>query len=427
MSITEEHNYKHILEYVESRLIPDIDAKKNRGEVFTPLSLINNMLDHLPKKVWSNPNLKWLDPANGIGNFPICVYYRLMDGLKDLFADKKERSKHIIENMLYMIELDPTNVAISRSIFLDGNIEEQDFTKYIKPKSWPEKFDVIMGNPPFKKKFNNANNRVGGSSLWSVFINDSMNILIDNGLLLFITPISWMTGGSNKQSGNILNGIMKKNTMLYLNIEECKKYFNVGSTFSYYLIKKSFENINFNCICKYKNNIYNSQFSNNTFRKLLVIPKCFTNEMITIIEKVQNANKEKFKFHRVRDLDSSSQKKRYILDGKYCVRHKVVDIRKTNWKQECMGKSKVVISMPGYIKATYDKECGCSDATLFMYVKDKKEGDYIIKLLNNKIYQLIINNYRELTGLNNQNNINRLSISNLNDIKFTNNENKLFN
>ena len=66
------------------------------------------MLDHLPNNVWSNPELKWLDPANGIGNFPICVYYRLMRGLKDVdgYTDTATRSRHIITKMLYMIELE---------------------------------------------------------------------------------------------------------------------------------------------------------------------------------------------------------------------------------------------------------------------------------------------------------------------------------
>ena len=41
--------------------------KKNLyGEVFTPIELICEMFDHLPKDIWTNPNLKWLDPANGI-------------------------------------------------------------------------------------------------------------------------------------------------------------------------------------------------------------------------------------------------------------------------------------------------------------------------------------------------------------------------
>ena len=112
---------------------------------------------------------------------------------------------------------------------------------------------------------------------------------------------------------------------------------------------------------------------------------------------------------RLYDLDIR-QKKRYEINGIYDVRHKVVDMRKTYWKQECMNKQKIVISMPGYIKALYDPICGCSDATLFMYVSDKEEADHLISLLNSNVYQFIINNYRELTGLNNHKNINLLTI-----------------
>ena len=84
-----------------------------------------------------------------------------------------------------------------------------------------------------------------GTSLWSEFINFLFPLLIKNGYLLFITPCSWMTGSTNKQSGNILNGIFKKNTLLYLDIERCGRYFNVGSTFSYYLIQKTYKNTPF--------------------------------------------------------------------------------------------------------------------------------------------------------------------------------------
>jgi len=85
------------------------------------------------------------------------------------------------------------------------------------------------------------------------------------------------------------------------------------------------------------------------------------------------------------------------------------------------------MNMPGYIKATYDKECGCSDATLFMYVNNKQHGEKIINLLNSDIYQIIINSYRELTGLNNHKNINRLSIVNIKDIIFSDKEQNIIN
>ena len=92
---------KHIDNYLDVRK----EEKERFGEVFTPTSLIEELLDKLPKSVWKNKNYKWLEPACGIGNFPMIVYKRLMNGLKDEIKSESARSKHIIENMLYMIEL----------------------------------------------------------------------------------------------------------------------------------------------------------------------------------------------------------------------------------------------------------------------------------------------------------------------------------
>lgn len=54
------------MELVDSYLKPSNTEKKMFGEVFTSLELVEEMLDKLPVEVWSNPNLKFLDPANGI-------------------------------------------------------------------------------------------------------------------------------------------------------------------------------------------------------------------------------------------------------------------------------------------------------------------------------------------------------------------------
>jgi hypothetical protein len=81
-----------------------------------------------------------------------------MEGLKSKIPKPQDRSRHIIENMLYMVELDATNVAVSRSIFceredgddINGNISQQDFLAEALPRDWPKVFDVIMGNPPYQ-------------------------------------------------------------------------------------------------------------------------------------------------------------------------------------------------------------------------------------------------------------------------------------
>jgi len=437
---------------IEKHFIPSKEEKKNNAEIPTSIILVEEMLDKVPVEYWSSTTNKTFEPCCGKGNFVLGVVDRMLKGLEHI-EDKKDRCMIVMRN-LYYADITNLNVFITTEIlkchlekYCNGEVLEFSFNKYIGntleldiKTNWNiEGFELVVGNPPYQKNFNNENGRVGGSSLWSEFINHVFPVIVENGFLLFITPCSWMTGGSNKQSGNILNGIMKKNTVMYLNIEECNKYFTVGSTFSYYLVKKSIEDISFTCITKYKKKIYTSLITQSSFRGLKVIPKLFTNLTISIINKVENRNETKFNlqrlydldirrkdryiinkvenrnetkfnFQRLRDLDSSARKDRYIETGIYSIRHKVVDIRKSNYVQECMNKHKIVISMPGYIKTVYDFECGVSDASLFMYSENIEYSNYLIGLLDSKLYKFIINNYRELTGLNNHKNINRLSI-----------------
>jgi hypothetical protein len=414
-------NNRELSNLIDKYLIPQELEKKSNAEVSTPFKLRQEMLDKIPVEFWTSIK-KVFEPCAGKGGFIVDIIDRFMNGLEKTIPDEKERYRTIVEECLYFSDINSTNIFICKLLidpyneyklnYNEGNTLELD----IKEKWDIEGFDAVIGNPPYQKNFNNKNGRVGGSSLWSEFMNNLINKIFDNGLLLFITPCSWMTGSTNKQSGNILKGIFHKNTVLYLDIENCSKYFSVASTFSYYLIKKSFEDIDFNCITYYKKKIYKSIIKQSVFRQLSVIPKLFTNETVNIINKVENKNNNKFNFERNYELDIR-RKERFTENGKYSVRHKVVDIKKSNYYQECcMNKHKVVISMPGYIKPLYDYESGCSDATLFHITKNKLEAENLIQLLNSKLYRFIINNYRELTGLNNHKNINRLCICYVDDL-----------
>jgi site-specific DNA-methyltransferase (adenine-specific) len=84
---------------------------KSNAEVFTPPHLINEMLDTLPEEIWSNPNKTWLDPCAGIGNFSVFVLKRLMEGLSQWEPNEEARKKHILECMLYHVEMNPESVA----------------------------------------------------------------------------------------------------------------------------------------------------------------------------------------------------------------------------------------------------------------------------------------------------------------------------
>jgi type I restriction-modification system DNA methylase subunit len=96
---------QEILDYLENGM-EIIDENKNKyGEVFTPLSLINEILDELPNSIWRNSNVKWLDPAAGIGHFAALVYLRLLKSLVHVIPNERQRKHHILENMLYMVEI----------------------------------------------------------------------------------------------------------------------------------------------------------------------------------------------------------------------------------------------------------------------------------------------------------------------------------
>lgn len=115
---------------------------KENDEVFTPPFLIEKMLDKLDPSVWSDPNKTWLDPSAGIGNFSVIILKRLMIGLENEIPNEEERKKHILENMLFHVEMNPESVEkIQRILNPEGkyklNIKCEDFLEFDKPKINP--------------------------------------------------------------------------------------------------------------------------------------------------------------------------------------------------------------------------------------------------------------------------------------------------
>lgn len=406
---------KEMAKLVEKHLTPSNLEKKKNAEVSTPDKLCKEMLEPLKEEIMKdfkdsngkiNRIYKILEPCCGKGIFLLNIYNFLVE-------NSTLSKKQILEECIYFADISPLNIFICKLLLNPNDEYKLNFqlgdSLKMKWDETPNGFDAVIGNPPYQKNYNNLNGRVGGSSLWSEFLN--YYIGFTKKYLLFITPCSWMTGGSNKQSGNILNGVFKENTLLYLDIENCGKDFKVASTFSYYLIQKNKTDRDITCVCMYKKKIYKSIIKQQMFRNLSAIPKLLCNESISIINKVENKCSNKFNFVRKRDLDSSAKTKLFEPNGKYIVKHKVVELKYTNYFQEnVMNIHKVVISMPGYIKPSYDYESGVTDATLYHIVDNEKSAKYIIEILNSNLYQFIINSYRELTGLNNHKNINRLCL-----------------
>jgi tRNA1(Val) A37 N6-methylase TrmN6 len=230
-------NPKELLELISYCLKPKDLEKKQFGEVFTPMELVNEMLDKLPEEIWKNKNLKWLDPCCGMGNFPIAVYLRLMDSLKDIIKDAKERKKHILENMVYMSELNKKNVLICKQIFdinneyklniYEGNSLEADYDKEFKIKQ----IDIIMGNPPYQ---DDSGNKGKGHTLWVKFVELSLKkLLCENGYLVFVHPSLW------RQPEHDMLKLLKTKQILYLEIHDEKdgqRTFRCSTRYDWYIL-----------------------------------------------------------------------------------------------------------------------------------------------------------------------------------------------
>ena len=87
------------------------------GEVHTDFSLIYKILNLIPNKEFKNPNKKWLDPCAGRGYFMIILYKKLFFSLRNVIKNDFDRHNHIIQNMIYMIEINPQHILNLYELF----------------------------------------------------------------------------------------------------------------------------------------------------------------------------------------------------------------------------------------------------------------------------------------------------------------------
>ena len=196
-------------------LISSDENKKLYGEVYTPIYFAEEILDIIPKDIFKIPYYKWLDPGSGTGNFSVVLYYKLLDALECVIPDIEQRKNHIIKEMIYMVELRSENVKILKSTFgEEANIYEGDFLTFnnqsnscqTKYNTWPIKFDIVIGNPPFnlnglKKVPTNNKLKKGqdGLTIWMTFIIKSISLLYDDtGKLCVFIPSIWLKPDKQK-------------------------------------------------------------------------------------------------------------------------------------------------------------------------------------------------------------------------------------
>ncbi len=257
---------KELLELIRDCLKPKDSDKKKFGEVFTPMEFINDKMlkdleDYWMKKtnenIWTNEKITWYDPAVGMGNYPIAIYYKLMEGLKNKIPNEIDRKKHIIEKQLYMCELNKKNCFVVKQIFNinneynlnlhEGSALDIDINKVFKKK----KFDIIIGNPPYNEELKES----GAKPLYNKFIEYYINKC---DILSYIVPSRWFAGGKglDKFREMMINRVDIVYIIHYDNA--CKIFGNtvdIKGGVNYFLIDKEY-----NGLCNY--NGTNIKFNN---------------------------------------------------------------------------------------------------------------------------------------------------------------------
>jgi len=254
----------------------------------TPISLVEEMLDTLPNDVWSNPNLKWLDPCSGVGIFSSVIVDRLMDGLSNQFEDENERYKHIVENMVYMGELQAKNMFLSLVAFdpkdeyvlniFNGSFLSEEFDNH-KTDVWGvDNFDIVVMNPPYQWK---RENEKKSHPLWDKFVLKTFDSeLTEEGYLVAVHPSGWRNVDGRFKSTQLA---LREREIQYLNMNTFKQgfaTFGANTSFDFYCVKNIF-----NTDIKTKVIDIDSETERIKLSETEFIPNCKLKEVYSLVAK----------------------------------------------------------------------------------------------------------------------------------------------
>lgn len=317
-------------------------ANLSNDEVFTPPNVVSDMLDLLPKDIWTNPKATFLDPFTKSGVFLREITKRLNEGLKPSIPDTQERINHILSKQVFGIAItELTSLLSRRSVyccktanskksiascfsneqgniiynrvkhnFINGKCEfcganqetysnDEDKENYAyqfihtyDPKKFFKdmKFDVIIGNPPYQL---NDGGGTGSSAtpLYHKFVEQAKKL--QPRYLCMIIPARWYAGG--KGLDEFRNKMLNDNRLRiihdYNDASECFTGVEIKGGVCYFLWER--ENTG---LCRVYQHSDGKIIS--TMERPLLEKGCDIfirhNKAISILRKVQNKQEKSF-------------------------------------------------------------------------------------------------------------------------------------
>jgi len=341
--------------------------------------LVNEMLDQLPEHVWTSDRTTFFDPAIGGGQFVKEIERRLRS------AGHPDRNIH---RRVFGLEESDLHIRFAVNKHkLVGQYAKKTYDKFFELDD-TMKFDVVIGNPPYQNKEENAD-----GSLWLRFVNKGVEHLRPHGKLMFITPTSWVGKQSNTKKAD-WSPFTDNHVELYKVLSKAEKeqhFGGVGSSFGYYILSKGsgltkivFEDassIDYQLITKEP------------------LPNNITKLSFGIHQKIAKAKKlqfeSNFKFH------SQVLKKKGIVSDtkgngfKYTTYFSHNLIRYTSEKQDIYSDVKVMIPNVGTIANVWvDNNCNLTEDVTFVKVPNIQDGEHLVSILKSKLFLYIGNQYR---------------------------------
>jgi hypothetical protein len=372
--------------------------KDLNGEVFTPPVILETMLNQFPAKIWFDPKLTWLDPAAGIGNFPIALYFRYMEGLKGVLPNAKARSEHIVKNMLYMVEFNPENAKKALDIFgrlcpgVKPNLHVGDFFDVaseggLRLSGWPTQFNCVIGNPPYNS---GGTKRNGEKRIHVAFAAVGLCCILPRGYLSFICPPNY------REAGNKMNLLFRGKRGHFVAVkvydaDETHRLFRIQARVDAFLFQLDLEGST-QFVDAYGNEetvVLNLQhhvpnFSHRIFSALLkkvAVFGCIEGYRMTEMTTVHKANFKRGP-HKVLHLLVAGGRRVFMVKNKHSLE----------------GVSKALINGLGLPYVYYDGagQYGCTQTPVIV----KNPSPQVVELLQSPLFQLIAWGLR-FTGNNN--------------------------